>query len=399
MRRTNTVTLKPTTVQHQQLLQLAEDCARLWNELTYRRRQSLFRGHMTWDWQDLYDTYKDAVGSATAQQIERKNSEAWRAFFALLRLKKKEQLPSNINRVSPPGYWKDRDRKTRKLIIVLRCDSYRFDTNTLRLPKKLDIKWQGKPRWVNWTKQGRLTIQFDAVANKWYARQPVEVIPPHQPLSNRRAYVDLGVINLLTIAMDGEHHTWTYSGRPALADWWYLSRRIDRLKSVSKTVNGRESTQRIRRIFRRRQLRFRYYVNVVVRHAMRTLWSCGVSVIVMGNLTGILERTSGRRKSNVMRHNFWSHQYLLNRITEVAEEYGMTVKLVDERGTSSTCPRCEGNRVIRRGRLFKCRGCGLEAHRDTVGSINISVVFGGRVNGVVAHPVEVRVGSPQISRR
>ncbi|MBS7249528.1 MAG: helix-turn-helix domain-containing protein [Candidatus Freyarchaeota archaeon] len=47
MKRTNTFTLAPTKKQHQQLLEVADACARLWNELNYRRRQTFFRGKST----------------------------------------------------------------------------------------------------------------------------------------------------------------------------------------------------------------------------------------------------------------------------------------------------------------------------------------------------------------
>ena len=344
---------------------------------------------MTWEWQDLYNKYKNLVGSATAQQIERKNNEAWRSFFALIHLKTQGQLPSHITRVSPPGYWKDRRSNMRKLIIIIRCDSYRFDNQMLHLPKRLDVKWKGKPKWVGWTKQGRLIIKYDAITGKWYARQPVEVEPPHQPLSNRRAYIDLGVINLLTIAVDGERQTFAYSGRSALADWWYLSHRINHLKSLAKRMNNRESTLEVRRLFRLRRLRLRQYVNTIVRCAIENVWTHGVSKLVMGDLTGILTNGNSGRKAKTMTHNFWSHRFLMQRVIAVAEEYGISVELVDERGTSSTCPRCGSRRIGHRGRLFKCLECGLEAHRDTVGTVNIGVVFGGRVNGVMAHPVEV----------
>ncbi len=154
-------------------------------------------------------------------------------------------------------------------------------------------------------------------------------------------------------------------------------------------MNNRESTRGVRRLYRQRRLRVHQFVNTTVRRAIEALWVSGVSTLVVGDLTGILANTSWGRKANAMTHNFWGHRHLIQRVKEVGEEYGIAVELVNERGTSSTCPRCEGDQITRRGRLFKCRGCGLEAHRDTVGAVNISVVFGGRINGVVVHPVEV----------
>src|ERR1039458_3864568 len=51
---------------------------------------------------------------------------------------------------------------------------------------------------------------------------------------------------------------------------------------------------------------------------------------------------------------------------------GIEVALVDERGTSSTCPRC-GARVAKpKGRTFHCGTCTLVAHRDLVGAANIA---------------------------
>ncbi len=391
MRRTNIVALAPSTAQHKKLLELADYCSRLWNELSYRRRQSYFGGYINWNFKDLYDKYKGIVGSATAQQIERKNSEAWRSFFALLSRKRADRLPANIASVKPPGYWKDRRTNTRKLLILIRCDCYRFEEKILRLPKKLDIRWKGHPNWARWIRQGLLTLIYDKVNTKWYAHQSVEVEIPHQPLSDKRAYVDLGVINLLTIAIDDKRKTLAYSGRPALADWWYISRRINKLKALAKSMNNKESTKQIRRLFRIRRKRFQHYVCTMVYRAVRELWHNGVSTIVLGDLTGILENARGRRRTNTMTHNFWSHRFLVQRILNQAEEFGINVELVDERGTSSSCLRCNSQQVIRRGRLLACRACGLEAHRDTVGAVNIGVVFGGRVNGVMAHPLEISV--------
>ena len=390
MKRTNTFVLAPTEEQHGRLLEIADACARFWNELNYRRRQSFFRGEIDWGDGDLYDKYKDTIGSATAQQIQRKNSEAWKSFFALLRLKKEGRLPPHIERVRPPGYWKDRENGKREHMIPVRCDCYRIEGSILKLPKKLRVEWRGKPRWSSWVRQGSLTLIYDSVRRKWYARQSVEVEPPHQPLSDKRAYVDLGVLELLTSVADGEKQALAYSGRRALADWWYLSHRIDGLKSVATETNGKRSTRQIRVLFRRRTLRFRQHVNTAVRRAVERFWRAGVSEITVGDLKDIRAGANGGRKSNAMVHNFWSHRYLVQRVREVAEEYGISVEAVDERGTSSRCPWCGSEEVVKRGRLLKCKACGIEAHRDVAGALNIGAVRnGGRVNGVMAHPLEV----------
>jgi len=67
---------------------LADDCARLWNDLNFERRQAYIH-HRKFPWypEHLYKKYDPLVGSATAQQIINKNNEAWRSFPASKRLK------------------------------------------------------------------------------------------------------------------------------------------------------------------------------------------------------------------------------------------------------------------------------------------------------------------------
>jgi len=98
-----------------------------------------------------------------------------------------------------------------------------------------------------------------------------------------------------------------------------------------------------------------------------------VSEIVCGDLREIRKSAKFSRKSNAMIHNFWTVGYQYQRIREKAEEYGIRTRRENERGTSSKCPRCGSKRIVKRGRLFKCVECMLEAHRDAVGSVNIGL--------------------------
>ncbi|MFB0544153.1 MAG: hypothetical protein ACETVN_00430 [Asgard group archaeon] len=97
-RRTNTFKLSPTKVQEQRLFELADNCARMFNEINYKRRQSFFSGNFDWNTDEPYHKYKKVIGSATAQQVTRKNNEAWKSFFALLRLKKQENSQNTYAR-------------------------------------------------------------------------------------------------------------------------------------------------------------------------------------------------------------------------------------------------------------------------------------------------------------
>jgi len=119
-KRTIVVRLKPNRQQEAFLKEWADNCAALWNAINYYRRQMYFEaGRVDLSGNKLlYEAFKNYVGSATAQQIMRKNSEAWRSFLSLKRKLKKGELPENVKKVSPPKYWKDRETGKRRLIIV-----------------------------------------------------------------------------------------------------------------------------------------------------------------------------------------------------------------------------------------------------------------------------------------
>jgi putative transposase len=66
----------------------------------------------------------------------------------------------------------------------------------------------------------------------------------------------------------------------------------------------------------------------------------------------------------------WSHGQMRAYITYKAQAEGISVELIDEHATSKTCPRC-AHQYKPRGRVYRCPKCGLVAHRDIVGSVNM----------------------------
>ena len=406
MKRVNKFRLRPTKEQEKVLLSLCEMSAVLWNKLNYIRRQAFFDGRF--DWRDgideLYDEFKRILGSATAQQIIRKNNEAWRSFFALLKLQRQGKLPPHIHKVSPPRYWKDRLLNKRKLMTVIRNDCYRYRIEEVEggkkwliLPRGLKIRITGEIRWKG--KQGRLEIFYDDLTGRWYAYQSVEIDQPRHTISpEKRAFVDLGVINIITAWIEGEKQPIAFSGKPLLADWWYWTKKIAYYQSIAMKVNKRYTTKRIRKYYRKRQLRFKHAINTIIHKFVKLCYEKGVTEIVVGDVSHIRENNNKNNKTNAMVHNFWSFRFITNRLITTAENFGIKVKLVKENYTSSVCPRCGSTNAIKHKRLFKCLDCGLEAHRDVVGALNIArVSLNGRdgFNGVLAHPVLLRLGEAQ----
>ena len=261
------------------------------------------------------------------------------------------------------------------------------------------VKWHGKQR--------QIEIFYDDLTKSWHAYQTVEVEKPRAK-GDKKAFVDVGAICLITAYIEGERQAIAFSGKPLLAGWWYLSKNIAKHQSVLKRVNDGHSSKRLRKLYRIRQRRFRHYVNTAVHKFVELCLKKGVKTIFVGVPKGLRENNDKGKRVNAIVHNFFSYRHIVERLKITAENFGLKVKPVDERNTSSRCPYCGSAKFVRRGRLFKCLKCGREAYRDVVSALNIALVSmkpsklgsarsrlrgaeGGGFNWMLAHPVLLRV--------
>jgi putative transposase len=110
------------------LYRLGDATARLWGEINYERRQQFFQerltpGEMKETGRKYYYKYRDLL-KGNASQVIRKNDGDWRSFFKPLELKKQKRLPPHIRKILPPGNWKDRALRKRRLIVTVGSDRY-----------------------------------------------------------------------------------------------------------------------------------------------------------------------------------------------------------------------------------------------------------------------------------
>jgi len=134
MKRVNTFEVVPQNENDKEcLLRLLDASASLWNELTYERRQNYFGDGDVWDTSEYRGQYNGVVGSATVQQVTRKNSEAWRSFFAL---KEKGE------EANPPSYLGN-EEDGRELRTYIRCNQYTIEwgkRSRLEIPVGQELK-------------------------------------------------------------------------------------------------------------------------------------------------------------------------------------------------------------------------------------------------------------------
>ena len=394
VRRTNTFAVRPLSTQDEQLLRdLLDASASLWNELNYERRQNFFDGESVWDTADYRKQYVGVLGSATAQQVIRKNSEAWRSFFA---------AREDGEDTAPPGYWGN-EEDGRELRTYIRNDQYTLETggrSRLEIPVGQDLKDEyglgyhdrlrlevaGDPKWKG--EQGRLELYYDEVDDTFRAIHPVTVPDSRRdsPLAEESAALDVGANNLVACTTTtGQQYL--YEGRDLFARFRETAEEIARLQS--KLREGRYSSRRIRRLYRKRTRRRDHAQDALVRDLMERLYDEGVATVYVGDLTDVLSE-QWSAAVNEKTHQFWAYRSFIDRVTTTAEEYGITVEVESEAYTTAECPVCgERDDTERDGDVFRC-SCGYEGHADLGASRTFLERQAGKEVGSMARPVRLK---------
>jgi putative transposase len=370
VRRNCTVELVVDEEAEKKLRRLCDLSSKLWNEINYARlRMHLEKKHIDFEgtYKEFYERYKPLIGSATAQTIIRKNDEAWKSFFGLLKLRREGRLPPFMKKVRPPGYKKK--RKSRVMWTIIRKDQYKIDGD------RIILKCLGAVGWIEVRykgliylrgERGELMIRYDDDRKKWYASITFSKISekmvrgewrrvPLQPRGDLTAGIDVGINNLLAIYVENGL-TRLVSGRPLKAISHYWRGRIAEYQSMLNKY-GLEASKRLRQMYAKWRRQVRHYIDARVREAVEWLYDIGVSKVKVGYPKGIAQENG-----NFDNNHVWTYGLLLRRIREVAEEYGIRVIYVDEAGTSTRCP-LHGD------------GCGVRIYRGLLKCTQLNEIF------------------------
>jgi IS605 OrfB family transposase len=204
------------------------------------------------------------------------------------------------------------------------------------------------------------------------AELPVVSYPDGEgPDPGRVAGVDLGVIHPYAVA--GPHgHGLLVSGRAIRAEHrMHLADTKQRRRATAARAptRGQRGSRRWRKTRARARLvegRHRRRIRQAQHEAAATViaWAVQqqVGTLTVGDPRGVLDADAGRR------HNLRLRQWQIGRLIAIlhdkAELAGITMHLVDERGTSSTCPQCRRRIGKPAGRTMSCPHCTTTGHRD-----------------------------------
>jgi putative transposase len=238
-----------------------------------------------------------------------------------------------------------------------------------------------------------VTLVYDA-GRLWVdvtAEVPVACYPAgHEPDPDRVAGADLGIIHPYAVAGPGGEGL-LVSGRAIRAEHrMHLADGKARARAVARRAPkpGQRGSRRWRHYRRRQRLaeaRHRRRVRQAQHEAAKTVitWAAArqVGTLAVGDPRGVLSIKAGRRHNQRTRD--WRIGHLITALTDKAQAAGIRLTLVDERGTSSTCPACASRTPKPKGRQLSCLSCGHTGHRDLLAAASIAARFGGGITPVI----------------
>jgi putative transposase len=232
-----------------------------------------------------------------------------------------------------------------------------------------------------------VTLLYDA-GRLWVdvtAELPVTAYPSGaEPDPGRVAGADLGIIHPYAVAGPGGEGL-LVSGRAVRAEHrMHLADTKARRKAVARRAPkpGQRGSRRWRHYRRRQRLveaRHRRRVRQAQHETAKTVigWAVDrrVGTLAVGDPRGVLSIKAGRRHNQRTRD--WRIGHLISVLKDKAQAAGISLQLIDERGTSSTCPACRSRIPKPPGRVLACPGCQFTGHRDLTAAANIAARLGG----------------------
>ena len=312
------------------------------------------------------------LSTVAARSVLKRYSDAW---FQAAKRRKAGQQDAGFPR-----------RKRALVPVRFYCGTFLLDGTRVRLPVA-----KGQPElWVRLARplpypadQVRAITLLAGGGRLWLAVTAAVPIQPHDLDPGRVAGVDLGIIHPYAVVT--QDAGLLVSGRALRAES-YLHRADQQARQATAARRAPTPGQRGSRRWRRHRARLRGMearhrrrVHQAHHEAARQVIAFAVQrrigTLVVGDPRGITDRDTGRVQNWRLRQ--WRRTHLLQALQDKAELAGITVRLVDERGTSSTCPTCQRRVPKPTGRRFHCPHCMLQGHRDLVGAANIAAKTGG----------------------
>ncbi len=313
-----------------------------------------------------HERYAD-LNAQSSQRVIQELAEAFKSWYG-------HRHNGNQN-ANPPAYRKHDDQHPRSTV-TFKEDGFTHDPKNgrVRLSKGRNLKdswsdfilceYEADPDVdVENVQQVRAVYDRGEWRLHFVCRHEIDSDPPGEGVAG----IDLGISNIAAVTF-GDEGVLYPGGALKEDEYWFQKRRANCDDAASK-----EAT----RLDRKRTERRSHFLHALSKDIVAECVERGVGTIVVGDLGGIRGGEDGGAKNWGRRGNLSLHGWAFDRFTSMleykAEEQGLGVERVDERGTSKTCSVCgteDGSQRVERG-LYVCESCKTVANADINGSENI----------------------------
>jgi len=193
--------------------------------------------------------------------------------------------------------------------------------------------------------------------------------------------IDIGINNLAVININGKPKF--FNGKRAIA----TKKHFNKVKAL---YQSRDNQKMLKAIKGREQRYFNHINNVISSWIVKSVSEQENPIIVMEDLTYIIEQTKVRKKQRYI-HQTWAFRRLQKMIEYKAVWSNIPVVYIQPQYTSQVCPKClSTNKRVKHN--YKCKYCGSEYNSDLVGAINITKKFLEGISFKDSAPINRAVG-------
>lgn len=314
----------------------------LYNSTLYTVRKKFFD---TGEYLNYYGTYPllkenenySLLPAQVAQQTIQCVDRSFRSFFELLKKKKAGFYAKQIN---VPHYLHKESKFT--IIFPYQCVRINYETNLVKLtaPKKLREKYNLTsidlpfPKYLDKTKMVK-EIRIKPVYNGlWFEMLVIYRETEKEQITKNDNFlsVDLGINNLMT-CVSNKTNSFIADGRHLKSINRYFNKKINNLKSITKKVNDKNTSTKIRKLNQKRNDIFNYNFNLLSKRIIELCVKNNIGNIFIGYNTGWKDEINLGKHNN---QNFVQMPYvqLISKIRDKGSEYGIEIQTINESYTS-----------------------------------------------------------------
>jgi len=257
-------------------------------------------------------------------------------------------------------------------LILLTTTRYIDEKDKKRNGKQIKLKFKTS------IPQNIKTLKLIYENNCYYACISYLVeVEEKQVNTQNMASIDLGEIHSI-VSVDNNNNQLIITGRKIRSIKQFRNKKLAELKS--KMANCKKGSRQYKKyqkalnyIKNKTKQQIHYYLHKLTR--LYTNWAIekGISVVYIGDVTGIEQNTKENHigNSNIRQKiSQWNYGKIINLLQYKLNLEGIRVKLVNEQYSSQICPNCFNlNKPIKRN--YNCNNCNSKFHRDIVGAWNI----------------------------